>query len=321
MRRNTEDADVTRRSDAAIVYDGALTYQAASQEAQQKLIEEFEELIGGRVRELGELQLINEPDEQFWLKSDGTFYGRVIPEEGPQAGQWRELDAGSLTDFYDATDLFGKLADAVLMGTPQIETTSGGAWDEFLDDEAPSFTSTPRYSAMPGAEDDLIAEAEGSGGHIWVWSDRLRIKPFGIRGMFTKGVLKGDKDIWLDQISGIQWREPGLMWLGHIQFTLIGGSNDSKPPASDENAVQFTSSRRAEFAEVKLVVEERIRALRLQGRGAAGVSGPAPTTPALQSMPTVDTLDTLRRLGELRAAGVVTDAEFERKKADLLDRI
>jgi hypothetical protein len=48
-----------------------------------------------------------------------------------------------------------------------------------------------------------------------------------LRGSITKGFGKGEKDIWIDQISGIQWREPGDLMLGHIQFTLIGGSTDS----------------------------------------------------------------------------------------------
>jgi hypothetical protein len=37
--------------------------------------------------------------------------------------------------------------------------------------------------------------------------------------------------------------------------------------------------------------------------------------------PDPDVLDQLRRLGELRKAGVLTDAEFEAKKADLLGRL
>jgi len=41
--------------------------------------------------------------------------------------------------------------------------------------------------------------------------------------------------------------------------------------------------------------------------------GPAPSSP--------DTLDQLRKLGQLRAAGVVTETEFETKKAELLRRV
>ena len=34
-----------------------------------------------------------------------------------------------------------------------------------------------------------------------------------------------------------------------------------------------------------------------------------------------DAYEQLRRLGELRAAGVLTDEEFEKKKAELLQRL
>jgi hypothetical protein len=54
------------------------------------------------------------------------------------------------------------------------------------------------------------------------------------------------------------------------------------------------------------------------GRGALGSAAPVA---ALAEEPSADGLEQLRRLGELRSSGVLTDAEFEAKKADLLGRI
>jgi Short C-terminal domain len=63
------------------------------------------------------------------------------------------------------------------------------------------------------------------------------------------------------------------------------------------------------------------------------VVGPLAVPPPLQVVPTAslsgaaspapsaDVLEQLRRLGELRTAGVLTDAEFEAKKAELLGRL
>ena len=87
---------------------------------------------------------------------------------------------------------------------------------------------------VPGEQP--LAEAEGNGGYIWVFLHKVRIKRSGLRGAFTVGVLKGDKELQIDQISGMQWRDAGQMWLGHIQFTLIGGSTDSRLATKDENA-------------------------------------------------------------------------------------
>jgi hypothetical protein len=57
------------------------------------------------------------------------------------------------------------------------------------------------------------------------------------------------------------------------------------------------------------------------------IAVPPPNQPALTyarsaaAVPDRDVLEQLRKLGELRRAGVLTDAEFEAKKAELLDRI
>jgi Short C-terminal domain len=52
-------------------------------------------------------------------------------------------------------------------------------------------------------------------------------------------------------------------------------------------------------------------------------SGTRPSTPSFAqvSRPSPDTLEQLRKLGELRATGVLSNAEFEAKKAELLRRI
>ena len=45
---------------------------------------------------------------------------------------------------------------------------------------------------------------------------------------------------------------------------------------------------------------------------------PAPPPPAPAAAPAADPLDQLQKLGELKAAGVLTDAEFEAHKAKIL---
>ena len=45
---------------------------------------------------------------------------------------------------------------------------------------------------------------------------------------------------------------------------------------------------------------------------------PQPTTPADDAGPPVDMLEQLRQLGELKAQGILTEAEFEAQKARIL---
>ena len=58
------------------------------------------------------------------------------------------------------------------------------------------------------------------------------------------------------------------------------------------------------------------------GADGAGVGqvavAPVAAPPAAGDAATADKLDTLKTLGELRDAGVLTDAEFEAKKAEIL---
>jgi hypothetical protein len=46
--------------------------------------------------------------------------------------------------------------------------------------------------------------------------------------------------------------------------------------------------------------------------------GGATAAPAAVAEPPADPIEQIKKLGELRAAGIVTDAEFEQKKAELL---
>jgi len=168
----------------------------------------------------------------------------------------------------------------------------------------------PHQSQMPGLPEQPLLEAEGNGGHVWVFQDKVRIKHHGVRGFVTKGFLKGDKEIWIDQIAGLQWREPGSLWLGHLQFEVIGGVSSTKVASEDENAVMFDASRRAAFEQLKLLVEQRMREIR-NSRNAPQVAAPsAPDIP-----------EQITKLASLRDAGILTNEEFEAKKAELLARM
>jgi hypothetical protein len=52
-----------------------------------------------------------------------------------------------------------------------------------------------------------------------------------------------------------------------------------------------------------------------------GTLGDRPTGQSGDDRGSVDVIDQIRRLAELRASGVLTDEEFEKKKAELLDRL
>jgi hypothetical protein len=171
----------------------------------------------------------------------------------------------------------------------------------------PADLSRPRVAGA-GLEGALFV-ARAPGGYVALWPERIKIKHLGFIGL-TKGIYKGDKEIPIDQITAIQWREPGGIVSGHIQFTIMGGSSDSKAGSADENSMMFEGDTRADFATLKRLVEERMASYR-SARYAP--QAPVPAGP--------DLMDQIRKLGELHAAGILTDDEFNAKKAELLARM
>ncbi|WP_454043816.1 PH domain-containing protein [Cellulosimicrobium sp. Marseille-Q8652] len=120
------------------------------------------------------------------------------------------------------------------------------------------------------------------------------------RLLFTKdGIMSStNEDFPIEKISSIQWKS-GVM-LGSVTV--------------------YVSNNKAEIKNVdktfgKLLVDT-VRD-RIQG-GAATVPPSAPTTPSTGGD---DVMDQLRKVKELHEAGILTDAEFEAKKTELLGRI
>jgi hypothetical protein len=112
----TEDDD---ESAARRLYDLALEYQERSQRNEARLLEDFEAASTGLISVIGDLIIVDDDDERLVLTAAGTFRAEVIPEDADEA--WRTLDgAGELVEFYDPTDVFGDLADALAEAFPTV---------------------------------------------------------------------------------------------------------------------------------------------------------------------------------------------------------
>jgi len=124
----TEDDD---ESAARRLYDLALEYQERSQRNEARLLEDFESASVGLISVIGDLVIVDDEDERLMLTAAGTFKAEVIPEDAEEA--WRTLDgADELVEFYDPTDVFGDLADALAEAFPNVapdaeRAAAGGA--------------------------------------------------------------------------------------------------------------------------------------------------------------------------------------------------
>lgn len=147
----------------------------------------------------------------------------------------------------------------------------------------------------------VILEAQGHNGQLELTDTTVRIKRKGVLGFLTQG-LKGDKEILISQISSIQFKNAGPFVNGYIQFAFVGGQ-EAKGGAfqavSDENTVMFRQSQQTAFEAFKAELEKRIHAPRSQAS--------APSN-----------LDELEKLASLRDRKIISEAEFEAKKKQLL---
>lgn len=150
---------------------------------------------------------------------------------------------------------------------------------------------------------DVIMEAEGHNGQLELTSSVVRIKRKGVLAFLTQG-LKGDKEILISQISSIQFRKANPFVNGYIQFAFVGGQEAKGgifQGTQDENTVIFRVRQQPAFEAFRDALQERI---------AVSQSGPKQSS--------ASGLDELEKLASLRAKGIVSEEEFQRKKKQIL---
>jgi hypothetical protein len=151
-----EEAPETEEEAAERLYDLALAFQERSQQAEAHLLEQFESAASGLTSVLGDLIILDDDDERLSLRSSGSFIAEVIAEEDIENGQWQKLDSpDEIVKFYDPTDVFGDLADALAEAFPDLE--EHGA--EGADDDAEKAEADGESSTQDEPEDE--SEADG----------------------------------------------------------------------------------------------------------------------------------------------------------------
>ena len=131
-------APATRDDAARLLYDLALTFQERSQWREAQLLDDFSVASERLAAMLGDAKIVDDEDERLWFKASGTFEGEVVPDTD-ESGEpvWQTLSVpDDFVQFYDPTDLFGDLAEALAEQYPHVapEFEDDGADDE-EDDE------------------------------------------------------------------------------------------------------------------------------------------------------------------------------------------
>lgn len=156
-------------------------------------------------------------------------------------------------------------------------------------------------------DDDFLWRVQGVNGQLELDGDDIRISRKGALGFLTQG-HKGVKQIYVGDISSIQFKAAGALSNGYIQFTFQGGAEAKGglfQATQDENSIMFRKNQQDFFEDIRDLIEERRREIRQ--RSAAGPSAPD-----------LDAVSRLERLAALRDAGHLTAEEFAEQKGRIL---
>jgi Short C-terminal domain/Domain of unknown function (DUF4429) len=172
-----------------------------------------------------------------------------------------------------------------------------------------------RVAPAPPNENQVLLEARGRNGQLQLFPNKVRIIRKGAWALALQGV-KGDKDIYIDQISSIQFKNPGVT-VGYIQFSFLGGQETKsgiRDAMKDENTVAFLPKQRPAFEAIKQAVEQKMREIR-SGRMQQ------PVQQVVQQPAPVDIPEQIEKLSKLKEQGILTEDEFQSKKQELLSRL
>jgi hypothetical protein len=131
------------QSAATALYELALDFQDRSQRTEGGLIEGFENAATSLLGMVGTLVIVDDDDEHLSLGTGG-FRGRVIPEG---ATSWQDISSpDQIVRYYDPTDVFGDLAEAIADAYPAVagddaeadaeDDRDDGAAEDEADDDA-----------------------------------------------------------------------------------------------------------------------------------------------------------------------------------------
>ena len=107
---------------ARLLYDLSLTFQERSQLDQAQLLDDFGDSSAVLAEMLGDSKVLEDEDERLWFRATGAIEGEVVPEMDENGEPvWQTLTtADDFVQFYDPTDLFGDLAEAIAKAHPHV---------------------------------------------------------------------------------------------------------------------------------------------------------------------------------------------------------
>jgi hypothetical protein len=163
-------------------------------------------------------------------------------------------------------------------------------------------------------DDNILLEFKGMNGKTELYSDKLIIKRGAFQSVYFQGHIKGEKTIFLSQISSVQLKRAGL-FNGYIQFTIPGGNESLKGVQAayrDENSIVFSANKNSEAEYLKKEIEDLICAQKCQSSNKAN-------NVINEQQNIINSADEIRKFKQLLDDGIITSDEYEKKKSQLLN--
>jgi hypothetical protein len=123
----------------------------------------------------------------------------------------------------------------------------------------PTATSGQRVTEVRSDDaHDALLRAEGAGAHLLLFEDRIRILEVGLESIFGRASPLTSQDIELSQIAALQWRDPGALRLGTIEFQLRDEPAETLHKGRPANQVRFYKHQELAFRQLRAEIERRL---------------------------------------------------------------
>ena len=155
-------------------------------------------------------------------------------------------------------------------------------------------------------EEKIVMQISTALAELKVYEDHcvLTAKKNAISLLITNKFFAGDKKFYYSDLTSVQFRDPGMITDGYMEFEYPGSrSGNSSGAYSSENAIAFTKKDLEKMKEIYNYVDGKIREYKNKGNGTVQQLSPA---------------DELKKFKELLDAGIITQDEFDAKKKELL---
>lgn len=142
---------------------------------------------------------------------------------------------------------------------------------------------------------------EGRSKKIEVYDSKVRIAPAGLLGAINTMAGNGGCEVPIKSISSIEFSEASFLAVGFIILNYAGaqaGDAHSKDKRMGNNAITFGGGANAEMKKAKELIEQLMKS--------AGSGG------------TASAADEIKKFADLKAQGIISADDFEKKKKELL---